>query len=300
MSALRLPWVLSQISATLRRRSSSVPPRATAMLVQQRPLCHSLWHGSSAVCLRNIAAFSTHTSETGGSGLGAEPSVEKPKKSKDPHARKTIGSVGRKIHHRHLLLLSATGESLGTHHRADVIRMMEEKQMKLVAVNENADPPVFRLMTGKQIHEEQMKLREKTKNQPGPVKVKELTFSSDIAAGDLRTKLRQVTSWLEKKHHIRVTLRASHYGSADETQPLDKALEVMLSKMDVAFGYVSPSRSVRDGRAASCIIRPPTNKEMRAAMATAASSESSAPSKDTPPPTPAAKEGSVEKEAEPN
>lgn len=41
-----------------------------------------------------------------------------------------------------------------------------------------------------------------------PVQVKELTFSCGIAAHDLTTKLKQVESWLEKKHHIRITLRA--------------------------------------------------------------------------------------------
>ncbi len=41
-----------------------------------------------------------------------------------------------------------------------------------------------------------------------PVQVKELTFSSGIAAHDLTTKLKQVESWLERKHHVRITLRA--------------------------------------------------------------------------------------------
>lgn len=41
----------------------------------------------------------------------------------------------------------------------------------------------------------------------GVIQVKELTLSSDIALHDLDTKLKQVTSWLEKKHHVRLTLR---------------------------------------------------------------------------------------------
>lgn len=41
-----------------------------------------------------------------------------------------------------------------------------------------------------------------------PVQVKELTFSHGIAAHDLTTKVKQIESWLEKNHHIRVTLRA--------------------------------------------------------------------------------------------
>lgn len=41
----------------------------------------------------------------------------------------------------------------------------------------------------------------------GVVQVKDLTLSSDIALHDLDTKLKQVTSWLEKKHHVRLTLK---------------------------------------------------------------------------------------------
>lgn len=89
---------------------------------------------------------------------------EKKKKKQDLKSRTTtISSVGRKIHHRYLLLLDEEGENLGTMHRADVLRLMDVKGLKLVPVNENAEPPVYRLMSGKQIHEEQMKLREKQK-----------------------------------------------------------------------------------------------------------------------------------------
>lgn len=41
----------------------------------------------------------------------------------------------------------------------------------------------------------------------GQVQVKELNFSNGIGAHDLTTKLRQVESWLEKKHHVKVTVR---------------------------------------------------------------------------------------------
>lgn len=42
----------------------------------------------------------------------------------------------------------------------------------------------------------------------GPAQSKELNFSSDISLHDLDTKLRQVVSWLEKKNHVRLTIRA--------------------------------------------------------------------------------------------
>ena len=95
-----------------------------------------------------------------------EPTESEPQKKKqkhDPKARVTISSVGRKIHHRQLQLLGEDGANLGVVHRADALRMMDEKGLKMVPINEHSDPPVYRLMSGKQIHEEQMRLREKQK-----------------------------------------------------------------------------------------------------------------------------------------
>lgn len=41
-----------------------------------------------------------------------------------------------------------------------------------------------------------------------PVQMKELTFSFGIGANDLAVKLKRVEGWVEKKHHVRLTLRS--------------------------------------------------------------------------------------------
>uniref|UniRef100_UPI00398F04B9 translation initiation factor IF-3, mitochondrial isoform X2 n=1 Tax=Pristiophorus japonicus TaxID=55135 RepID=UPI00398F04B9 len=131
------------------------------------------------------------------------------REKKDPRARRTIGSIGRKIQHRIIHVIDENGENLGNLHRADVIRIMGERGVKIIPLRENADPPVYKLMTGKQIHEEQMKLREKQKDKTktGPCQIKEQTFSADIAKHDLQTKTKQIQQWVEKKHHVRITIR---------------------------------------------------------------------------------------------
>uniref|UniRef100_A0A8C8INE6 Uncharacterized protein n=1 Tax=Oncorhynchus tshawytscha TaxID=74940 RepID=A0A8C8INE6_ONCTS len=116
--------------------------------------------------------------------------------------------LGRKIHQRRLQVISETGENMVTMHRVDVLRLMDENGST-------------RLMTGKHIHEEQLKLCEKQKAKTGPVQVKELTFSSDIGNHDLLTKLRQVQNWLDKKHRVRITLRT---GCMEHVQPLVRYL----------------------------------------------------------------------------
>lgn len=93
--------------------------------------------------------------------------VEKKKKTLDPRARATITAVGRKIPQRQIQVISDMGENMGTMHRSDVIRIMDEKGLKLVLLSEHKDPPLYKLMTGKQIHEEQLKLREKQKSKAG-------------------------------------------------------------------------------------------------------------------------------------
>lgn len=113
--------------------------------------------------LYQLVWLSTATSDSSGPEETEPPEKKKKKKKQDPKSRTTIGSVGRKIHHHHLLLLDEHGVNMGIMHRADALRLMDEKGLKLVQVNEYAEPPVFRLMSGKQIHEEQMRLREKQK-----------------------------------------------------------------------------------------------------------------------------------------
>ncbi|KAK2855965.1 hypothetical protein Q5P01_004700 [Channa striata] len=181
------------------------------------------------------------------------------RKKQTPQAHGTISSVGRKIPQRQIQVISETGENLGIMHRSDVIRIMDEQGLKIVLLSENKDPPVYRLMSGKQIHEEQLKLREKQKGKAAPVQVKELTFSSGIASHDLSTKLKQVESWLEKKHHVRITLRS---GRGEPANNLDTTLEQIVQQMEVMVGFVSKPKVVRDGQAAMCILRPPSAKEL--------------------------------------
>ena len=97
------------------------------------------------------------------------PAPKKKKKKEDPRARVTVNNVGRKIQQRQLQVISEDGENLGTMHRADVLRLMDEQGLKLVLLNDKSDPPVYRLMSGKQIHEEQLRLREKQKAKTGPL-----------------------------------------------------------------------------------------------------------------------------------
>nr|XP_056714133.1 translation initiation factor IF-3, mitochondrial [Euleptes europaea] len=187
---------------------------------------------------------------------------EKVKGKKNANARKTIDTVGRKIPHRIIRLIDENGEDQGQVHRADVIRIMDEKELKLVVLKESADPPVYRLMSGQQIHEERLKLRDKQKastKKAGPVQQKELTFTTAIAQHDLDVKVKQIQQWIEKKHHVRVTVQEKKI--ADGPEKMLKLFERILETMSDKATYLSPPRVLNENRS-MCVYRHMSEKEL--------------------------------------
>ncbi|XP_041831986.1 translation initiation factor IF-3, mitochondrial [Melanotaenia boesemani] len=245
MSAGCVKWLLSHTVKTVSstRPGYWTPASQLAICYKRHNLIAASWRWSP---------FSTEVE-------GTEQTPAPKKKKQDPRARVSVSSVGRKIPQREIQVISETGENLGIMHRADVIKVMDERSLKLVLLSEHKDPAVYRLMSGKQIHEEQLKLREKNKAKAVPVQVKELTFSAGMAAHDLTTKLKQVENWLKKNHHIRITLQAK---GAKPAVDLDTALEQMVEQMEVMVGFVAKPKVIRDGQAATCILRPPSAKEL--------------------------------------
>lgn len=81
-------------------------------------------------------------------------------------ASKTLTNTGRKIHARIIRVFSEEGTDLGPMHRADTIRLMEERALRLVQRDADAEPPEYQLMTGAQIHQERLRLREEEKAKP--------------------------------------------------------------------------------------------------------------------------------------
>ncbi|XP_034999953.2 translation initiation factor IF-3, mitochondrial isoform X1 [Hippoglossus stenolepis] len=205
----------------------------------------------------NIVSWSCSPFSTAADDADKTP-IQK-KKKQDPRSHTTISSIGRKIPQKQIQVISETGEDMGRMHRADAIRVMDEQGLKLVLLNEHNEPPLYQLMSGKQIHQEQLKLREKQKAKPASVQVKELSFSSIIASHDLSTKLKQVDSWLGKKHHVRITLRSARGAPPGN---LDTTLEQMVEQLEVMVGFVSKPTVIREGRGATCILRPASAKEI--------------------------------------
>ncbi|KAM6093867.1 translation initiation factor IF-3, mitochondrial [Chlamydotis macqueenii] len=190
----------------------------------------------------------------------AQPFCTAEKSHTEPKKKAAFGSVGRRIPYRILHVINQDGESLGNMHRAEALKLMDQHDLKLVLLRENAEPPVYRLMTGKQIHEEQLKRAEKKKasSKTGMVQ-KELSFSSAIAKNDLETKTKHIAQWIEKKYHVKVTIRQAKDSNTDMFTLFDQILETVSEKAT----YLSKPKVTREG-VSTCILRHMSDKELKA------------------------------------
>nr|XP_020644243.1 translation initiation factor IF-3, mitochondrial [Pogona vitticeps]XP_020644244.1 translation initiation factor IF-3, mitochondrial [Pogona vitticeps] len=172
-----------------------------------------------------------------------------------------IENVGRRIPYLHVQLIDENGENMGVMHRADVLRLMDARGLRLVLLRENTKPPMYRLMSGLQIYEERLRFKEKQKagSKSGPVQTKEIRFSTDIAQHDLDIKLRQVEKWIDHKYHVKVVVNQHKASVGSEKMLLlfDKILASMPGKVT----YLSEPH-VKEG-SSKCVLRHMSDKEIQ-------------------------------------
>ncbi|XP_053419447.1 translation initiation factor IF-3, mitochondrial [Nycticebus coucang] len=184
---------------------------------------------------------------------------ERKKKKKDGTS---FSNVGRKISERIIHVLDEKGNDLGNMHRADVIRLLEERDLRLVVRDASAEPPWYQLMTGIQIREERLRLRDREKARPkiGPTLMKELTFSSNIGQHDLDTKNKQIQHWIEKKFKVQITIKKGKNTDEPENK-IEEIFNQILETMPGIATFSSKPQAIKGGKALTCVLCPLTKKE---------------------------------------
>ncbi|XP_048197556.1 translation initiation factor IF-3, mitochondrial [Perognathus longimembris pacificus] len=197
---------------------------------------------------------------TKGFGTIEDTRVEKKEKKK---SNTTFSNTGRKISERIIRVLDENGNDLGLMHRANVIKLMDERDLRLVQRNASRQPPEYQLMTGIQIHQERLRLREENKQKTGSTVTKELNFSSNIAQHDLNTKSKQIQQWIEKKYKVQVTIKKSKNADEPESKMEDMFNQILQGMPGVATFLTKP-QAVKGGRAFTCVFRHLSKKEKAA------------------------------------
>ena len=114
--------------------------------------------------------------------------------------------INEKIRSRNVRLISAEGEQLGILPIDDALKEAKDGGLDLVEVAPNSDPPVCRVMDyGKFRYEASKKVQEARKKTRGG-QMKEIKLRPNTQDHDLGFKIKNLRSFLDKKHRVKVSV----------------------------------------------------------------------------------------------
>lgn len=99
------------------------------------------------------------------------------------------------------------GEQLGIMEVRAALDMAEERDVDLVEISPNAEPPVCKLMDYGKYKYEMSKKRHEAKLKQKQVQIKEIKFRPSTDEGDYNVKMRNIGRFLSDGDKVKITLR---------------------------------------------------------------------------------------------
>lgn len=173
-------------------------------------------------------------------------------------------NVGRLVPHRVLDLIDDTGETMRKISSSDAVKLSQRKDLKLVLVNQRAKPlPLYKLMTGSELHQEQMKRNERKKSKVGPTIVKDIKLSATIFENDINVKRKQINDWLSKESNIQIRVTVMQRGKVVQSkEEMVAVIHKLINGLDVPLVFNNePKVSGKNGQNVGVVLRRMSAKE---------------------------------------
>ncbi|MCK9169073.1 MAG: translation initiation factor IF-3 [Treponema sp.] len=159
--------------------------------------------------------------------------------------------INEQIRVREVRLIDDEGGQKGIVPTLDALKMAKDKELDLVEVSPNANPPVCKILDfGKYRFEMEKKLRDSKKNQK-VLKIKEIRMQPKIGPGDLDTKAKHVQEFLDEGDKVKITIRFRGRELA-HTDLGFGVLQEVLKRLTTAYAIEKPA--VMDGKFMSMTI----------------------------------------------
>lgn len=153
--------------------------------------------------------------------------------------------VNEQIRVREVRLIDDEGNQQGIVPTLEALKLAKDKDLDLVEVSPNANPPVCKILDyGKYRFEQEKKLRDAKKNQK-VLKLKEIRMQPKIGSGDLDTKAKHVQEFLNQGDKVKVTIRFRGRELAHTELGYD-VLQEVLKRLTSA--YVIEKQPAMDGK----------------------------------------------------
>lgn len=156
-----------------------------------------------------------------------------------------------------LRVISETGEQLGIMTREEALRISEQKNLDLVCVSPNAEPPVCKIMDFGKYRYELQKREKEAKKKQSQTQVKEIRLSTFIEEHDIGVKAHTAEKFLKNGDKVKVTLRFR----GRERDYKQRGFEVMERFAECVSEVADVEKKPKfEGRSLTMFLAPKSNK----------------------------------------
>lgn len=155
-------------------------------------------------------------------------------------------------------VITDTNENLGVISLSEALEVAESRNLDLVEVSPNADPPVCRIMDfGKFQYEKQRKER-KARKQQKSIEVKEIRLSPKTDEHHLGFKVRDARKWINDGMKVRVRIRFRGREITHANIGRDRLEKIATELKDVAVVEQMPNM---EGNTMLMVLAPASEKK---------------------------------------
>jgi translation initiation factor IF-3 len=105
-----------------------------------------------------------------------------------------------------LRVIDEDGKQLGILSRGEALQIAEERELDLVEISPDANPPVAKVTDWGKYNYQRTKQQQKNRKLTKATEMKQMRFGLKIGAHDLDIKMGKVVKFLESGHKVKVTL----------------------------------------------------------------------------------------------
>ncbi len=98
------------------------------------------------------------------------------------------------------------GKQLGILDRQEALALAQERELDLVEISPNADPPVCKIVDWGKYNYQRTKQQQKSRKSTKTVEMKQIRLGLKISPHDLSIKMNHAAKFLEAGHKVKVTL----------------------------------------------------------------------------------------------
>lgn len=105
-----------------------------------------------------------------------------------------------------LRVIDEEGKQLGILSRHEALRLAEERELDLIEISPDANPPVAKIVDWGKYNYQRTKQLQRNKKNARALEMKQMRFGLKISEHDLGVKLHKVSQFLEAGHKVKITI----------------------------------------------------------------------------------------------